>query len=232
MVTRPQLDARDEAQAKSAAESANAAQAAQAAQAAIDDLKQELFVLEGRLQKLEDLQKRQQAKWDSTLDPLKESQKKVDQQLEGIEKKTTGYETTIAELQAQVTALSEKIQELNTLAENPALLVQGRAQFKANRFEEAIQTLTQYLKANQPKGLADALFLRAQAYFKLKQYRKAIVDYSKFYETFPKSNYIPEVLFRTGKSFEALHMKEDAKGFFQELLEKHPHSSFAKQLKR
>ena len=81
-----------------------------------------------------------------------------------------------------------------------------------------------YLKNTKAKQHEEATFIRAESYYSLAQYKKAIVDYSKFPEKFTKSKRMPLALYKIGLSFEHLGMKEDAKGFYQELVEKFPKS--------
>jgi TolA-binding protein len=57
------------------------------------------------------------------------------------------------------------------------------------------------------------------------------VDYSQFPEKFPKSPRTPKALFQIALSFDALEMKDDARGFYQELAEKYPNSPEAKKAK-
>jgi len=71
--------------------------------------------------------------------------------------------------------------------------------------------------------------MRAEAYYQLKQYKKAIVDYSKFPEKFTTSKKMPVALLKIGQSFDALGMRDDAKSFYQELIEKFPKSQEAKK---
>ncbi len=50
-------------------------------------------------------------------------------------------------------------------------------------------------------------------------------------EKFPKSKRVPVTLLKIAQSFEALGMADDARGFYQELVEKFPKSSEAKKAK-
>ncbi|MGZ3697637.1 MAG: tetratricopeptide repeat protein, partial [Bdellovibrionota bacterium] len=104
-----------------------------------------------------------------------------------------------------------------------------RAQFKAGNFSAAIETLTAYLKTAKKGKTEEATFLRAESYYKLKQYKKAIVDYSKFPEKYTHSKNMPQVLYKIGLCFDNLGMRDDAKGFYQELIEKFPKSPEAKK---
>jgi tol-pal system protein YbgF len=180
----------------------------------IDEIKSEITRLTGRIEDLERTQKQGGAS---------------DEQLKKLEQR-------IIELEQAQAAMIEAIKKSETQAPSPvdqaALVDQGKAQLEAGDFEQSIETLTTYLNKN-PKGkrVEEATFLRAEAHFNLKQYKKAIVDYSKFPEKFTKSKRMPKALYQIGVSFENLGMKEDAKGFYQEVVDKFPKSAEAQRAK-
>ncbi len=108
----------------------------------------------------------------------------------------------------------------------------GRSAHAAGKFDDAIQALGNYLSQNpNGKHVEEALFLKGESQFLTKQYKSAIVDFSKISEKFPKSKRIPLVLLKIGQSFEALGMQDDARGFYQDLVERFPKSSEAKKAK-
>ena len=148
----------------------------------------------------------------------------------------------IKKLDEKIVALTEKLNQLadtvTKLAEHPAITdpdeVYGKAKsfYQNEDYEAAAETLSAYLKIPKAKHTEEATFLRAESYFKLKQYKKAIVDYSKFPEKYQKSVKAPLALFKIGQSFEALGLKDDARGFFEELVEKYPKSAEAKKVRK
>ena len=184
----------------------------------IDEIKGEFTRLEGRV---EDIERTQSQQATAASSAKQEEVKKL--------------ETRIAELetaQANMLDAIKKIQETPVAAADPSeLLAKGKNQVEAGNYEGAIENLSAYLKNGKAKKSEEATFLRAEAYYALKDYKKSIVDYSKFPEKYTRSSRMPAALFKIGKSFEALGMKDDAKGFYQELVEKYPKSAEAKKVR-
>jgi TolA-binding protein len=179
----------------------------------IDEIKGEVTRLQGRLEDLERAQK-QQTPNAATADDMKK------------------LETRIVELeQAQANMLDaiKKMQETPPAADPGDLLKKGKNQVEAGNVEGAVETFGACIKSAKSKVKEDCTFLRAEAHYALKDYKKAIVDYSQFPEKHSKSAYMPRALFQIGRAFEALGMKDDAKGFYQELVEKFPKSPEAKK---
>ncbi len=180
----------------------------------IDEIKSEITRLTGRIEDLERTQKQGGAS---------------DEQLKKLE-------TRIVELEQAQAAMLEAMKKAEAAApskvDQTELVDQAKQQIESGDFEQAVETLSTYLTKN-PKGkrLEEATFYRAEAYFNLKQYKKAIVDYSKFPEKFTKSRRMAKALYQIGVSFENLNMKEDAKGFFQEVVDKFPKSQEAQRAK-
>jgi tol-pal system protein YbgF len=192
---------------------------------ALDEMKQEITRLTGRIEDLErqqsQLQHQARAKDDSKAEAARAEELKR-------------LETRIAELESTQLQTLEALKKLQSSAPPPDtadLMRSARAQLKAKQYDAAIETLAGVLKNPKSKDAEEATFLRAEAYFESKQYKKAIIDYSKFPEKFSKSKHMPAALLRIGQSFEALGMKEDAKGFFTEVSDKYPKSAEAKKAK-
>jgi TolA-binding protein len=182
----------------------------------IDEIKAEITQQQGRIEDLERNQKEVMSgaksgdelkKLESRLEQLEESQKHLQEAL-------------------------NKIHESAALKDPDTLFKKAKTQYDGADYEAAAETFGQYQKIQKAKKLDEAAFYRGESYFKLKQYKKAIVEYSKFPEKFTHSSRMPEALYKIGLSFEALGMKEDAKGFYQELVEKYPKSPEAKKAKK
>lgn len=185
-------------------------------QYAIDEIKSEFTRLEGRMEDLERSHKSQMSKSNSA-DDLK----KLEARVTHLEQAHSGFLETI-----------EKLQESLALADPNELYQKAKAQFAEHDYEEAAETLGLYLKSSKVKHPEDGIFLRGECFYKLKQYKKAIVEFSKFPEKYPHSSRNPEALYKIALSFDALGMKEDAKGFYQELVEKYPKSPDAKKARK
>jgi TolA-binding protein len=178
----------------------------------IDEMKAEITRLNGRIEDLE----------------------RSGREGSGKSEETKKLESRIIELenaQAQMIEVIKKLQEGKPAAsagEPAELLDRGKKQLEAKEYEAAAQTLTAYLK-NKPRKPEEGTLLRAEAYYGAKDYKKAILDYSKFPEKYTRSKHMPHALFRIGQCFDNLGMKEDAKGFYQELVDKYPKSPEAKR---
>lgn len=185
----------------------------------MDEIKSELTRISGRI---EDLERTQKQGNQNAATANKEELKKIENRIAELE-----------QAQANMIEALKKLQETQAQAqvEPKELLEKAKSQMDAGQKEAAVETLTAYLKNPKAKKSEEATYMRAEAYYALKQYKKAIVDYSKFPEKYTKSTHLPSALLKIGLSFEALGMKEDAKGFYQELVEKFPKSSEAKKAK-
>jgi len=186
---------------------------------AVDEIKTELTRLVGRLDDLERAQKQSAA---NPANASREDLKKL--------------ETRLAELEQSQAALVENLKKMQ---ESPAAalaagepneaLDRAKKLFDAKKYQNAVDAYTAILNGTKNKGVSEtAHFFRGESYFLLKQYKKAIVDFSKFPEEFQKSKRMPAALWKIGLSFEALGLKQDAVAFYQEIVDKFPKASQAK----
>lgn len=181
----------------------------------LDEVKLELTRLNGRI---EELERASQAASGSA--PQKDDLKKFESRIVELE-----------QAQAKMIETIQKYKQVDSISpeESEDLYKKGKSKYNLGHYDEAIEVFTEYLKNSKASDTEDATYYRAESYFKLKQYKKAIVDYSRFPEKFTRSKRMPSALFRIGSSFDALGMKEDAKGFYQELVDKFPKTSEAKK---
>jgi tol-pal system protein YbgF len=182
----------------------------------IDEIKAEITQLTGRVEDLERGQK-ELKEGGGNRDDFKKLEAKVAQ---------------LEQVQNQLQEIVNKLQESPALVNPNELFEKAKSQFEDEHYEAAAESFGSYIKIPKVKKLEEATFLRGESYYKLKQYKKAIVEYSKFPEKFSRSSRMPEVLYKIGLSFEALSMKDEAKGFYQELLEKYPKSPEAKKARK
>jgi tol-pal system protein YbgF len=184
----------------------------------IDEIKTEITQLTGRVEDLERSQKEMSSK----------SNAGNSEELKKLEERVAQLEQMLAKLQESI----GKVQESAALKDPNEVFNQAKAQYDKGEFEAAADGFGTYLKIPKVKRAEEATFLRGESYFKIKQYKKAIVEYSKISEKYTRSTRVPEALYKIGMSFEALGMSEDAKGFYQELVEKYPKSPEAKKARK
>ncbi|MGK5083558.1 tetratricopeptide repeat protein [Bdellovibrionota bacterium FG-1] len=183
-------------------------------QYAIDEIKGEITRLQGRLEDVERTQKQTSATGPGAPDAKKVEQRVVD----------------LEQAQANMIEAIKKLQESPAASVDPSELIEkGKTQMGGGNFEGAAETLGAAQRTAKGKKAEEATFLRGECFYTIKEYKKAIVEYSRFPEKFTKSAYMSKALFQIGRSFEALGMKEDAKSFYQELIEKFPKSPEAKK---
>lgn len=165
---------------------------------------------------------------------LEELEMRFNKSLEKTFEKSENYQSILSRLEVIEKKLAEPPPPppAPPAPEPKDLLKNAKHSFEEGNFENALESLNEYLKASKPAALEEATFLRGETYFKLKKFKKAIVDYSRFPEKFPKSTYHPKALLKIGESFEELGLKDEAKAFFSDLVEKFPKSSEAKAAKK
>lgn len=180
---------------------------------AVDELKSEITRLNGRLEDMERAQRDAKATGGEA--------KKLEMRVQELEKAQLEMLQAIKVMQTE--------QEEATV--DPAqFFYDGRARLQQGEHESALKSLTRYLSAKGKKSHAEeATFLRGETYYAMKDYKRAIVDYSKFTDEFGKSVLTPKALFKIALSFEAMGASSDAKPFYQDLIEKFPKSPEAKE---
>jgi len=80
----------------------------------------------------------------------------------------------------------------------------------------------------QDSRAAKAQFDIGEAYMGEKRYANAIGAYTKVIDNFPKSEVIPDAMYRNGLAFYALKYCSDARVYFQELLKRYPKTGWKK----
>jgi TolA-binding protein len=183
---------------------------------ALDEVKSEITRLSGRMDDVERGQKDQAAGKSAATD---DQQKKLEDRI-----------TQLEQAQANMLEAIKKIQD--TTAVDPIeLFEKAKAEYDHQNWDGALEPLNGYLKGQKTTKAEEAYFMRAECYFHTEKYKLAIADYSEFPEKYTKSKHMPEALYRIGLSFEALGSPDDAKGFYQLLVDKFPKSSQAKKIK-
>lgn len=114
-----------------------------------------------------------------------------------LEERLKVYEETIGKLETQYLALAQKLETINTEKSAPVA------------------------KAN-PKTAAKApsLYDSAETLFAQKKWREAIVEYQNYRDKNPKGRDYSDATYKIGVSFQELGMKDEAKAFYTEVVQK------------
>jgi tol-pal system protein YbgF len=114
------------------------------------------------------------------------------------------------------------------VSEAEGLYTTGLKYFDEGKFAESRQTFTDYLKKFPKSAQADnAQFWIAETYYREQWLEKAILEYQKVIEAYPKGNKVPASLLKQAMAFSDLGDKANAKLILQELIGKYPNSSEA-----
>jgi TolA-binding protein len=143
------------------------------------------------------------------------------------------------QLYGKVEELERQIADLKTLgAGGPSNGEESSAQLK--KMEKRMATLEEALLAIDKKlsqmgdrssSLAPekikAPFARGEAYFAQGRYEKAIEAFDEYRKNYPKGSKYADATLQMGLCFQKLKMNQDAKAFFQEVIQRYPKSSVA-----
>lgn len=110
-----------------------------------------------------------------------------------------------------------------------AMFAEGEKRLAAQQWADA----RRLFEAFTNRYATDARAARAQydigeAYMGEKRFANAIGAYTKVVDNFPKSEIVPDAMYRNGTAFYALKYCSDAKVYFQELLKRYPKTSWKK----
>lgn len=158
-----------------------------------------------------------------------------DEQLRQLNGRVDNAETKVQRLEAAAQAdskdqaVNQKLQayeeELKRLNEEVRLLSEQMTQLRS------VQAAPQAPAAPVAKAGSDKStpYDDGEAAFKEKKWREAIVAYEKYRSTYPKGKNFLDATYKIGLCFHELGMKDEARAFYQEVVEKAPKSKEAKK---
>jgi tol-pal system protein YbgF len=138
----------------------------------------------------------------------------------------------------------EQLVNNSSTAKNPpmpetpdALYAEADKRLKASEWQEARRLFEGFVnRYPQDPRAARAQYSIGEAYAGEKRYANAIGAYTKVVDNFPKSEVVPDAMYKNGLAFYTLKYCGDAKVYFQELIKRYPRTSWkreaAEQLKK
>ncbi len=130
----------------------------------------------------------------------------------------------------------EQLVNASTTAKNPplpenadALYAEATKRLQAEQWQEARRLFEAFVNRYpaDPRA-ARAQYNIGEAYATEKRYAYAIKAYTMVVDNFPKSDVVPDAMYKNGLAFYALKYCGDAKIYFQELLKRYPRTSWKK----
>jgi tol-pal system protein YbgF len=130
----------------------------------------------------------------------------------------------------------EQLVNASSTAKNPpmpetpdALFAEGEKRLAAQQWAEARRLFEAFANRYvQDPRAARAQYNIGEAYVGEKRYANAIGAYTKVVDNFPKSDVVPDAMYKNGVAFYALKYCGDAKVYFQELLKRYPRTGWKK----
>ncbi len=126
---------------------------------------------------------------------------------------------------ASAATTAENVSETSLYNEAKASLDSGKNEQSRNQFQTFINRYPTSENAD------NARFWIADSYYREKWYEKAILEYQKVIEEYPKGNKVPSALLKQAYSFANLGEKSNARLILNELIKKYPQTQEAESAK-
>ncbi len=194
-----------------------------------DQLKDELQVLNGRLEEIEHLFEKQKAVFED-LEAIKESRENR------LEETVTSNSNRIFLLERylgfeKTDTVAEKPSGKNS-AENKKLIAEdklynaAKKAFDKGAYSAAREIFQKFLKQHAASENADnAHFWIGETHYQEKMYNEAILAYQNVIDNYPKGNKVTAALLKQGLAFYNLKDVTNARLILKELINKHPKSN-------
>lgn len=205
----------------------------------IDQLKGEIRVLRGNLEETEYLLKQKIKSFEGSKGKLKDQLDRIEQMISATKDRIIhieqylNLETTESELKLE--------KEPHTKSDIPSkeelsadeIYKSAKQAFAQSDFETAREEFQHLLQLYPQSPQADnAQFWLGETYYREKWYEKAILEYQKVIEKYPKGNKVPASLLKQGFAFSSLGDKANTRLILTELVKKYPKSNEAKIAKQ
>jgi len=168
------------------------------------DLEEQLREARGRIEVLENAQRLNRASEGDMKNQAIEERKR-------FEEKLKVYEETIAKLEKDLQAVQQAMVEQAASRKAEASAPQSQGSSTAGKKKPSLD--------------------RANALFADKKWREAIVEFQKYREANPSGKSYPDATYKIGVAFQELGLKDEAKTFYSEVVNKYPKAASADKAK-
>jgi tol-pal system protein YbgF len=195
----------------------------------IESMREQIGAINGRLEEVEYRVKQEKdASGGTELDRLKEDARTMNSRITSIELYLdmggAAKSTAVKPAPANVPAASVPLSSLS----EQALYDQSKQAFDAGELEKARQGFQEFTKRFPDSKNADnAQFWIGEVYYREKWYEKAIVEYQKVVEDYPKGNKIRSAMLKQGYAFLNIGDKANARLILKDLISKYPNTTEA-----
>ena len=195
----------------------------------IDQLRGEIRVLRGKLEETEYLFKQKIKAFEGSKGKQKKQLDRIEQMVSSTKDRIIhieqylNLETTESELKLEKgTHTKSDIPSKKELSADK-IYKSAKQAFAQSDFETAREEFQQLLQLYPKSPQADnAQFWLGETYYREKWYEKAILEYQKVIEKYPKGNKVPASLLKQGLAFSGLGDKANTRLILTELVKKYP----------
>ena len=205
----------------------------------IGQLRGEIRVLRGKLEETEYLLKQKIKAFKGSKGKQKKQLDRIEQMISSTKDRILhieqylNLETTESELKLEKEPYTKSDIPSKKELSADKIYKSARQAFAQNDFETAREGFGQLLKRYPKSPQADnAQFWLGETYYREKWYEKAILEYQKVIEKYPKGNKVPASLLKQGFAFSSLGDKANTRLILTELVKKYPKSNEAKIAKQ
>jgi tol-pal system protein YbgF len=203
--------------------------------ALIEELREEIRILNGRLEEYDFALKQQQkgvdgfqSKNEAISNQLIETNTKNEQRIARLENylnlESGGKPTKVVPVvtPAAKAKAPKKLGEAEVYKLGKQAFDQGDSDTAKKHFQELIKRFPKSENAD------NAQFWIGEIYYREKWYEKAILEYQNVIEKFPKGNKVPAALLKQGLAFQNIGDKANSRLILEELIKKYPKTNEAK----
>lgn len=125
--------------------------------------------------------------------------------------------------------------QMAEIKENPEVaelkMKVAQLETKVALLEESLVQLNGAAKKGFPGAKKKGPWTKGNEYYGQKKWENAILSFEEYRKKYPKGKSYSDATYKIGMSFKNLGMKQDAKAFFKEVVDRYPKSKAAKQAK-
>lgn len=197
-----------------------------ALKAEVDSLRDEVNQLRGSIEEAQFKKSKQTDETDKTGKEEPEKVLLMTQDLEQVKRRLTQLELYLDLDQPDE---DEKVADVGKMSADQAMYAAAKAHYDQGRMEQARKGFIELLKAYPKSSTADnAQFWIGETFYQQKWYEKAILEYQKVIENFPKGNKVPAALLKQAFAFQKIGDTSNAKLILKECSQKYPSSNEGK----
>ena len=153
-----------------------------------------------------------------------------------MEGRVEGMTKSFDTFRASTDTAVEKLTNATTTSKAPpipetadAVFTDAKKRYDAKQWNDARRLFDAFItRYGSDQRASQAQFFIGESYFAEAKYANAIGAYSKVIDNFPKSESVPDAMYKNGLAFYSLKYCGDARIYFQELLRRYPRTEWKK----